>query len=170
MKNYLEKILSDPINKGIFRIWIIVIPITWIVLYINSGINYPNNSCDGTEVTTCSCVYTLEDKQITSWGYCSLSKSDVIFKCSGFSNDNSGFKNPNFKNLKSCLNFYKNAKKTTSCKKDQSLVESCESKKKNKQKEFIINMILLIIFPLTFYPVYLGSRRTLIWIKEGFKK
>ena len=51
------------LNKGIFRIWIIVIPITWIVLYINSGIYYPNNSCDGREVERCSCIYTLEDKQ-----------------------------------------------------------------------------------------------------------
>ena len=65
---------------------------------------------------------------------------------------------------------YKNAKKTTLCKKNQGLVESCVSEKKDKQKVFIINMILLIIFPLTFYPIYLGLRRTLIWVKEGFKK
>lgn len=173
MKNYLEKILSDPINKGIFRIWIIIIPITWIVFYINSGINYPNYSCDGQRVESCSCIYTLGDKKITSGGSCNIfSKIDIMYKCSGFSlsDDYSLFKNPNFKDRKSCSNFYKNAKKTTLCKKNQGLVESCVSEKKDKQKEFIINMILLIIFPLTFYPIYLGLRRTLIWVKEGFKK
>ena len=158
-----RKIISDPINKGIFRIWIIVIPITWIVLYINSGIYYPNNSCDGREVERCSCIYTLEDKQITAgWGACDFASNEYVMCVT--------FKPYKFKDHKSCINFFKNAKKNTICSKDQSLVKSCESKKKDKQKEFIINMILLIIFPLTFYPIYLGLRRTFIWIKEGFKK
>ena len=154
------------LNKGIFRIWIIVIPITWIFSYLNSGVYYPNNSCEGPLVESCTCTYTLKDKSISYWGSCYLQDSYIFLRC----DDESDTFNDNFKDIKSCGDFFKNSKQTLSCSKDQSLVESCESKKKDKQKEFIINMILLIIFPLTFYPIYLGFRRTFIWIKEGFKK
>ena len=41
--------------------------------------------------------------------------------------------------------------------------------KQNKAKqEYILIIFLIIIFPLTFYPIYLVSKRLYKWIKQGF--
>ena len=61
-------------------------------------------------------------------------------------------------------------KKTKTCSLDEAKVKSCESQKDKKRADYISAMIGVIIFPLTFYPIYLGLRRLFIWVREGFKK
>ena len=152
------------LNKGIFRIWLIIVPIVWIVSFIYSAqeINYPNYSCETEREKNCKCVYTLGDKKYTEWcGY-----GDFRLECHLGTN----FKSMGYKDIKSCESFFRNAKKTKTCFLDEAKVKSCESQKDKKRADFISAMILIIIFPLTFYPIYLGLRRLFIWVRDGFKK
>ena len=151
------------LNKGIFRIWLIIVPIVWIVsfIYVAQDIYYPNYSCDRESEKNCQCVYTLGNKKYTEW--CGWG---VLFRLEC----NLNYKSMGYKDVKSCESFFRNAKRTKTCSLDEAKVKSCESQKDKKRADYISAMIGVIIFPLTFYPIYLGLRRLFIWVREGFKK
>ena len=154
------------LNKGIFRIWLIIVPIVWIVsfIYVAQDINYPNYSCETEREKNCQCVYTLGDKKYTE--RCGFGPYLQLGPCSNKTN----MQALGFKNLESCESFTRNAKKTKTCTLDKEKVKSCESEKDIKRTNYIISIIILIIFPLTFYPIYLGLRRLFMWVWAGFKK
>ena len=153
------------LNKGIFRIWLIIIPIVWIVsfIYVAQDVYYPNYSCERESEKNCKCVSTLGNKKWTErCGFGDLQLGPCSFK--------KNMEALGFKNLESCQSFIRNAKKTKTCTLDKEKVKYCESQKNKERADYISAMIGVIIFPLTFYPIYLGLRRLFKWVREGFKK
>ena len=153
------------LNKGIFRIWLIIVPIVWIVsfIFVSGNTNHPFYSCETYKEEICQCVHTLGNKQKTykfrcGWG--------LTVPC----NIGTNFKALGFKDLKSCQFFEDKAKKVETCYLSKEKVKSCELKRDKDRMGYIIAMILVIIFPLTFYPIYLGLRRLFMWVRAGFKK
>ena len=170
------------LDKGILRIWVIITPIIWIVLITYFTINFSEpygrklpwkyNCSELAKETLSFCYFTLKDEPVISThpAYCTPNK----------------YNNPPFELNPNCENFklmgfvsYKHCQTLASKGKreimnipkwisDSDKVEGCYKFKNKAKQEYILIIFLIIIFPLTFYPIYLVSKRLYKWIKQGF--
>ena len=159
-------------NRGIIRIWMIVVPLVWIIscIYYFNNTYLPFYSCETPDSQKLMCKYSNGTKHVygepLSEEFC-IEESWVL--CNTFMGGKPSYEYYNFDSKASCNEFFNNA--------DVNIVQypkseyaDCLDRKKSYQMKFYLNLILIIIFPLTFYPIFLLSRRLYKWVKEGFNK
>ena len=156
------------LRKGVFRIWLVFIPVFYFISFylVSVGeidIDIPFYTCDGYNEKNHICTLTLDNKVIRQFTSCYLIYDGPLLThpfCHRFED--------HFKNNTECNYFLKNAKRKETSYINKSKVDICENNKKADMKSFITSIIVIVLIPLTFYPIFLFTRRLILWIRDGF--
>ena len=150
-------------DRGIFRIWLAIIPLTWLgIIYFDYDnlTNFPNDYCPETYDV---CVYKYNDMEKVSYGHCG--NDDFIFLHCAIHDTF------DFKDESECSDFFQKASS-----KDKTVpstleeTKNCQMRNNENSKQYYFRVLVIILFPLIFYPLYLGVSRIFVWIKKGFVK
>lgn len=173
------------IDRGVFRIWLVIVPICWAIsVYLNFDdissnpfkLGYcPENEiwctyrADGTTATVksrynnyCADKDTFIDIENT---YCDFD----ILNLSLLNTEKNFFNK--FDTIEECKNFASKANLMETIKRstDKDALEFCIELKKNERNELVIYLFILFVTPLLLYPFYYITSRTIFWISKGFK-
>ena len=162
------------LDKGIIRIWLIIIPIVWIVsfIYYFNSIQLPFYSCETPDSKKKMCKYSNGPKDIYLDPFhedSCIKESWVLCSTIDLKSNIKSYKTHKFNSENLCIDFFKDANIEV-IEYPKTEYSNCLDIKKTKQKKFFSNLFFIIIFPFTFYPIYLLSKRLYKWVKEGFNK